>query len=142
MNKHWIPPLILMALIFFLSHQPASESNNLSQGISERMAETIERVLPNKNIDIRSFNHLIRKAAHFFAYLLLGVLVTNALDKTRIISHKSLIWALIICIIYAASDEIHQIFIPGRAGQIKDVALDSAGSMVGIFGYFAIKKLF
>jgi VanZ family protein len=43
--------------------------------------------------------------------------------------------ALLICILYAASDEIHQIFVPGKGAHVKDVFIDSAESIVGILAY-------
>ena len=36
-----------------------------------------------------------------------------------------------ICVLYAISDEVHQLFVPGRSGQFKDVFLDSGGAIVG-----------
>ena len=46
--------------------------------------------------------------------------------------------SLLICVIYALSDEIHQLFIIGRSGNIIDVLIDSLGSIIGIF---IIKKV-
>ena len=43
--------------------------------------------------------------------------------------------------IYAISDEIHQLFVPGRAGQVRDVLIDSAGSFLGIILVMAFVKL-
>jgi len=46
--------------------------------------------------------------------------------------YKGIKLALLICILYAVSDEVHQLFIPGRGGQFKDVIIDSAGVLVEI----------
>ena len=127
-----------MALIFYLSHQPATESNSLSTGITERVVAIIERVTSDIDFDVSNFNHIIRKNAHFFAYLILGVLVSNALKNNGL---KGFIIALAICILYAISDEVHQLFIPGRAGQVRDVIIDSAGAVVGISGNIVFGKL-
>ena len=43
--------------------------------------------------------------------------------------------------IYAISDEIHQLFVPGRSGQVRDVLIDSAGSLLGIIIVMAFEKL-
>ena len=75
----WTAVILWMALIFYSSHQPAADSNELSTGIIEVIIQTIEKVAPNMELDIRSLNHIVRKNAHFFAYLVLGVLVINAL---------------------------------------------------------------
>lgn len=43
--------------------------------------------------------------------------------------------------IYTISDEIHQLFVLGRGGQIKDVIIDSSGAVVGIGGYKFFKNV-
>ena len=130
-----------MALIFNLSHQPATESNQLSTGITEMVVNFIEKVAPNWDVDIRSFNHIVRKNAHFFAYLVLGILVINALRRSGVVGIRSMILALLICILYAISDEVHQLFVPGRGAQIRDVIIDSAGATVGIGVYLLLGRV-
>ena len=137
----WLLVILWMALIFYLSHQPATESNSLSTGITERIVAIIERLTSDIYFNESKFNHIIRKNAHFFAYLILGVLVSNALKNNGIKGSKRFLIALVICILYAISDEIHQLFIPGRAGQVRDVMIDSAGAVVGISGYLVLGKL-
>ena len=44
-------------------------------------------------------------------------------------------------ILYACTDEIHQLFIQGRAGQLKDVLIDTIGSLTGIYIYKVVKKV-
>ena len=48
--------------------------------------------------------------------------------------------AILICVLYAASDEIHQIFVPGRSCRVMDILLDSFGSISGIIIYDLNKK--
>lgn len=62
----WVLVVLWMALIFYLSHQPATESNELSTGITEIIIETVEKIAPDIDLDIGSFNHIIRKNAHFY----------------------------------------------------------------------------
>ena len=57
----WTAVILWMTLIFYLSHQPATESNKLSAGITEVIIQTIEKVAPNVEFDVRSLNHIIRK---------------------------------------------------------------------------------
>jgi VanZ family protein len=134
----WTAVILWMALIFYLSHQPATESNKLSTEITEIIIQTIERVAPNMEFDVRGLNHIIRKNTHFFAYLILGVLVINALRVSRVRGYRSIALALGICILYAISDEIHQFFIPGRSGEVRDVVIDTAGASVGIMVYMVV----
>lgn len=134
----WIPALIWMALIFFLSAQPAVNSNNLSKGVTKIIIEIIGRILPLQiemstvNDLVSQLNHFVRKFAHFFAYMILGILIAAAFVKNGIKGYKAFAFSLVICFIYAASDEIHQLFVPGRGCQLKDVMIDSTGAFVGI----------
>lgn len=128
----WGAVFLWMALIFNLSAQVADNSNELSKGITQVIAEAIEKIAPEADFDLGRLNHLIRKNAHFFCYLTLGVLVMNALKGRVVVGRRAFWMALSICVLYAASDEVHQLFVPGRGGQLKDVLLDSAGAIVGI----------
>jgi VanZ family protein len=130
----WLLVLLWMALIFYLSHQPATKSNGLSKGATEIIVETVEKVAPKVDINKSSFNHIIRKNAHFFTYLALGILVANGLRSSGVVGYRSIGLALLICVLYAVSDEVHQLFVTGRGGQVKDVIIDSAGAVVGILG--------
>ena len=75
---------------------------------------------------------VIRKIAHFSIYTLVGFLLMafvstyNIPEKTRIIS------SLLVGMIYASSDEIHQRFVAGRSAQVTDVMLDTLGVLFGI----------
>lgn len=77
-------------------------------------------------------HHFIRKNAHFFIYLILGALVKYALNSTGIRGFKAAAIGLLICVAYAFSDEIHQLVVPGRGGQLSDVVIDSCGAGLGI----------
>ena len=89
---------------------------------------------------MQKINHYIRKLAHFTAYLILGVLVYNLL-LCYFTNKKSLILSLIICLLYAISDEIHQMFVPGRAGQIRDVLIDFSGTTLGVISVWLIDRI-
>lgn len=136
---YWILVIIWMIMIFYLSHQPAGQSNGLSTGITEKIIDMFKLIIPNVSIDLASFNHIIRKNAHFFVYLVLGILVVNGLNTSGVSGFRLVGLALFICVIYAMSDEIHQLYIQGRSGQVKDVIIDSTGALVGIEIYWGIK---
>lgn len=136
----WTVVVIWMILIFNLSSQAAKQSNQLSKGITEIIVKTVEKVAPNVAFDLDSFNHIVRKNAHFIAYLILGILVINALRKSDIYTWQSVVWTLLICFLYAVSDEVHQLFVSGRSGQVKDVMIDSAGTIAGIVIYGCFTK--
>lgn len=117
--------LIWASLIFIMSSFDATDSSNQSNFI----VNIISNILNIENARLLSL--IIRKLAHFTEYLILGFLTINMLNKNDI-SKKYLI-SILICIIYATSDEIHQIFVPGRACQIRDILIDSIGSITGVY---------
>ena len=135
----YIVVILWMALIFKLSSQPAVESWKVSGEVTDINIKVIDKLTPNTKFNVNEFNHMVRKNAHFFIYLGLGVLTVNALRKKGIVRYKYI--ALLICILYAISDEFHQVFVPGRGPGVKDVLIDSAGALVGILIYLGIKKI-
>jgi VanZ family protein len=100
----WIAVVLWMAFIFYLSAQVAEQSNNLSTGITEIIIEVVEKVVPEKELDIKTVNHFVRKNAHFFAYFMLGILVVNALTASGVKGFKGIVIAFLICVLYAVSD--------------------------------------
>ena len=139
----WTLVILWMSLIFYFSHQPATESSELSSGITEVIVDMVNIIAPNKDIlsNQDGINLLIRKAAHFGVYFILGLLVSNGLRYSGVSKHMVIFLALLICILYAISDEFHQLYVPGRSGQVSDVLLDSAGSLVGISLMNAFRRL-
>lgn len=136
----WLAVILWMTLIFYFSHQPATDSAKLSSGVTEFLFAAIQQLLPHVQLDLEQFHTIIRKLAHFFSYFTLGLLVFHALRQTRL-NQKNSGLALLICMLYAISDEVHQLFIPGRSGEIRDVLIDTVGAFVGIFIYRMIHRL-
>lgn len=122
--------LIWMTLIFIMSSFNATESSNQSNFI----VNILSNILNINNIKLLSL--IIRKLAHFTEYFILGTLVYNAINNYN----KKKYVAIIICILYAISDEIHQIYVPGRSCQILDILIDSIGSINGIYITILINK--
>lgn len=118
----WLPAVALMTMIFLLSSQPGGESGNLSRLVLEFFASI--------GLDLRFWFGdnaflVIRKMAHFAEYALLYSLMVLALGNFM----KNKWWALLWTVLYAASDEFHQLFVPGRVGNFGDVLVDSAGAL-------------
>lgn len=124
--------LLWMFLIFLMSSFNATDSANQSNFI----VNIIANIFNINNIILLSL--IIRKLAHFTEYLILGILVINMFTKNN--AKKSCLLSILLCIIYATSDEIHQIFTPGRACQIKDILIDSVGSITGVYLFKLLKK--
>ena len=132
-NKISIILVILwMILIFIMSSFDANNSSNQSNFI----VDIVVNIFKIDNIELLSL--IIRKLAHFTEYFILGILVINMFNKNNI-SNKYLI-SIILCIIYACTDEIHQFFVPGRSCQVTDVIIDSMGSIMGVYLYKLINK--
>ena len=126
MSKNKISLLLVilwMIFIFVMSSFDASSSSNQSNFI----VDIITGIINIKDIGLLSL--IIRKLAHFIEYFILGILVINFITRYD----KKIIIAILLCIIYATSDEIHQIFVPGRSCQITDIMIDSLGSIMGIY---------
>jgi VanZ family protein len=137
----WLLVLAWMLLIFQFSSQVAEDSSRLSSGLTEVIVDTIAQVMPNAHWDLEGFHTFVRKNAHFFAYLILGVLVRFALGRSVVRGRKGIAIAFAVCVLYAISDEIHQLSVPGRSGQVSDVLIDSAGAALGLALYLGVGRL-
>lgn len=114
--------ILWMIFIFVMSSFNANESSNQS-GIIVNFISSIFNISDTKLLSL-----IIRKGAHFTEYLILGILSINYIIKYK----KNIKYSYLMCIIYAISDEIHQLFVPGRSCQILDVIIDCLGAVIGI----------
>lgn len=139
-----------MVAIFMLSGQSGGESGSLSERIARVLAQafvsgfdTMSPLEKQKMLDALAWP--IRKTAHASEYACLAISLVmtcwqfhawrngegeGANSLSRRIVHANVI-AFAIAVAYAASDEIHQLFIDGRAGQVADVLVDASGALVG-----------
>ena len=133
--------ILWMAIIFCFSNQKADDSSNLSDGLIVKVASIfVDKNLSTKDKEIilEKYTTIVRKTAHFSIYLILGILVISLLLEYNI-KHIILV-SLITCLLYSISDEVHQLFIEGRSGEVRDVLIDTTGSLVGIGAYYFISK--
>lgn len=119
--------ILWMILIFMLSNQSGNESQSLSDNI-------ICSFMNNCNPELYSF--IVRKAAHFMLYFILGILTFINFKSNK----ENMIYALIICVIYAFTDEIHQMFVNSRSGELRDIIIDSLGALSSILIMYKIRK--
>ncbi len=124
--------VIWLLLIFILSQQPATESSKLSQQVTDVISVIVEKVSSDTELKEKYTNHYIRKNAHFFIFLVLGGLLVTALNSFGVTGWKGILVSFVLCVLFAISDEAHQLFVAGRGAQIKDLKLDVAGASVGI----------
>ena len=130
--KYFRPSIFLMILIFMFSHQTGSESS----GLSSQIVLWIQTYL---HIPISEF--IVRKAAHMSEYALLTLTLIYGFYKNHYPIQKIMIYSLIGTFLYACSDEMHQLFIGGRAGQFTDVLIDTCGGCLTIIFYDVLTKL-
>ena len=118
--------VLLMALIFFFSSQNGNRSSEVSTGFSAVVKEIFSYILPENAVNF--IVEYIRKFAHVFLYACLGASVSVCVF-TYNLGHGWLYFAvpMLICLVYACSDEVHQIFVEGRDGKILDVLVDAIG---------------
>ena len=127
--------LAVMACIFYLSSQTATESRVLSNKVVEQLKGYIEAMTwlaPFiRKINWRHPTISIRKLAHFTIYLVLGFVSYLALPRQWPCRRKMAL-VISLCFAYAITDEFHQSFVPGRAPEVRDVLIDTLGSSVGM----------
>lgn len=137
--------VLWMALIFAFSNQKDVESSNVSDGFIDRTVVKIYKIF-NENITkekeneiIEKYTYPIRKLAHYTLYFILGIL-SFLVVKDYSINKKLIIYSLLICFLYACSDEFHQLFIIGRSARVLDVIIDTFGSFCSISIFYIFNK--
>jgi hypothetical protein len=121
--------ILIMVAIFMFSGQNADESGEVSSTLLKWIAE---KILGNPEIassDLASF--VIRKTAHFSIYLCLGASAALTVREWKP-KGRPFLWAWLIAVAYAATDEFHQYFVPGRSCEFRDVCIDGSGALIGV----------
>lgn len=138
----WLLVIIWMIVIFWLSSMDSDLSNRRSKTtINKVIATTVEKTDINNatsqqqtkaNISrvVDKLNMPLRKCAHATAYFVLALLLINALTISKVNLKKALIITIIVCFLYACTDEYHQTFVDGRTGQFTDVLIDTTGALI------------
>ena len=93
----------------------------------------------NLSISVGMWDFILRKGAHITEYVVLTLLVWNAVGRHVLSPGRSLTIAAAAAFLYACSDEFHQRFVPGRTGTPRDVAIDSVGIIVIVL-FFIITR--
>lgn len=125
-----------MIVIFLFSAQTSGESVSTSNSVIETLATLLNPDFAQLDAEEQNniyalYSNAVRKLAHFAIYALLGFLVSLALCNYPLRYRKIFLYSLGICAVYAITDEVHQIFVPGRGPGVLDVLIDSAGAFCG-----------
>lgn len=133
-----------MGFIFLFSAQTALESSAVSNSLTEWLInffwEDFKKLpLPEQTEILGIARFIIRKCAHGALYFVLGLFASLSLSTYS--SPPLLLRAFfsqVICSIYAASDEYHQLFVDGRSGELRDIIIDSVGSLLAVILVYSI----
>lgn len=134
--------LVWMAVIFLFSAQDATKSSHTSQSVSYRIVKWQSQFFGQEKTEEELLSQaegmqlVVRKGAHMGEYAVLAIFFASHLGCYPFSDRKRLLLALGLSACYAASDEFHQVFVPGRAGRLTDVCIDSLGSLAGLTFYF------
>ena len=136
MNKKSIICIVLavawIGVIWGHSLQPAVVSDGESLGLL---------AILNSFLPFELTNHIVRKAAHFTEYMILGLLILNVHRSLAEVNPRQLRASLVLSFAVAFIDETIQLFVEGRSGQISDVWLDFAGACTGVLVLYIIMTI-
>lgn len=131
--RNWLPVFLWASLIFFFSTDIFSSVN--TAGAFEPI---LQQIFPQITPDhIERIHAVFRKLGHFTEYFLFGGLLWRALRSQHGAGTRSrrLALSVAITVIYAASDEWHQSFVPSRTASVIDVLIDTIGGLCGIWSF-------
>ncbi|WP_434309278.1 VanZ family protein [Hominifimenecus sp. rT4P-3] len=123
--------IIVMGIIFYFSSQSGDQSSRVSNGFFTFLLRLPPMRWTIENTPVFEILPL-RKWGHLSVYFLLGITSFGFMHQVVGSNGRAAMGAGGICFLYACSDEFHQLFVPGRAGQWKDVGIDSIGYVLGI----------
>ena len=141
--------VIWMIVIFMFSNDSGTSSLSKSDRVARNTINTVSKITKKKYTEskkdkiIKNTRFIIRKTAHFTLYFILGVLVYLTF-RSYGISNRVFIYSILFCLVYAISDEIHQLISSDRTARVLDVLIDTSGSIVSNFIIYMInyKKKF
>lgn len=117
--RDWLPVILWCSLIFYLSS------------------------VPNLKTELGTWDTILRKIAHMVEYAVLFLLARRALGNSfgRVPAGRTILFAFIFSVAYAASDEFHQSFVPTRGPSVYDVGIDTIGVFFGFTAFHAARKI-
>ena len=142
-SKFWarfflVASIVTAALIFWFSAQKGAASQALSDPLTMRLVHILRpdyrKMSSVARVNYReTLSNIIRKNAHFCEFMLLGFNLMGAMrfGFSRLSEGRCRLRAMAVAVAYAASDELHQLFVSERAARLTDVLIDSVGSLTG-----------
>lgn len=130
--------IILILCWMYMVFGFSNASGEVSTGISMRFAELF--IKNGEYIEIAE--KIIRKIAHLSEYALGAILVYSLMLTFKLNAKIQFLCSWLFIVLYAITDEVHQLFIPGRSGRAVDVFIDSIGALIGMCVILFIIKIF
>lgn len=129
----WLLVILTCVMIFNFSSKVANKSNKQSEVVVEKVEDIVTEITDKElsNTEKEQLHNFTRKQGHFIEFLLLGFFSLLLARCYEFSIKKSLLITLLFVLFYACTDEIHQIFIDGRDGNLKDVFIDFLGGVAG-----------
>ena len=140
--KYWLPVLLWMWLIF-----SASGDSHSAVRSSRIIAPLVRWLLSDLSEEaVQAVVLFVRKCGHVAEYAVLALLLWRVVRRP--VKPGSAPWrwseaglALAVAALYAASDELHQAFVPSRQGSVRDVLLDTSGAALALLCLWAVGRL-
>lgn len=138
--------LVWLVVIFQFSAQPATESGAVSGSVSFHVVSAFNELFHMDRTEEELFvyaeeiEHTVRKLAHVTEYAVLGILSSACILGYKKWSGRVAAGVFLFAACYAATDEIHQLYVPGREGSPVDVCIDSLGILLGIGFFYLVLK--
>lgn len=136
----WLVASVAITLaIWANSMVPGADSSQVSHGV----LDMVRAFLLDVGIPAQWVSHfLIRKLGHFTEYMALGISVSAALDRRAHLDTVRVLSIVSTVLIVASLDEVIQLFVPGRCGQVADVLLDCMGAIAGVAASSFVRRRF
>lgn len=119
----------VVAITTWSSGQTAEVSGGASSGIVRWFLSCLPGEYSEATVSL--LDHLLRKAAHFTLYFILGCSLTGCFRRQKRVPY--VLAVLLTGATLAGLDEFHQMFVDGRGPQLSDVILDTCGVAAGCF---------
>lgn len=133
--RAWLPVAVWAGVITLFSSRWFS-GDHTSSVLLPFLSALFPGVHPH---DLARVHAAVRKLAHFTEYFILGVLTLRALRLQGTPLPRATVIAVVMGATFAASDELHQAFVPTRTAAIGDVLIDVAGIVAGVGGWRLVR---
>ncbi|MBQ7542300.1 MAG: VanZ family protein [Clostridia bacterium] len=131
----WATAALCAAAIFLFSSQNGADSAELSGSVMLPFVRVLYELFGDAS------HNVFRKFAHFFIFAALMFFVYHAFFRTRRRRRLSPGLPFLLCVLYAVSDEVHQLFVPERACRLFDVGVDALGCVLGGLCFYLLAML-